>query len=714
MGIFIDTCVLPRSQLETGRLYRDRFGPALGFELLMMFDLPDFEQNLKMNLDLFSNGPLLFHEPVWGVEHSAPKGSAAYEEGMYHIRLTRKYAAALQPPAMVYHLNNCVVRPGEKDRMLRTSLENLEEIRDMFPAVKILVENTGSEADHTALLSQAEFTDLCRSRDLSVLIDVGHANINGWDLPKLIRDLKEHICGFHLHNNDGVHDFHHRLRDGTLDFASLIPLMDQELPDVPRVVEYISPSLHGEPLVEDIGYLRRLSASDPLYLSSSLAASRQQQSGLSGIHPDHIFLSIDEAVCFTAMNGDLVYANPAAEKLFGIRLGEQPKIWDAIPFVEQNDALIQLFIDGVMKKQRSFHSLVDYVNNDGERFNLHVSLTCEQAETGMFLIIISNLTPLFRVHSAFARYTSPDIADYVLLTPEGEKQGGQSRDVSILMSDLRGFTAMSTRLPSSDLIVVLNHYFECMSAVIEKYHGTVIEFLGDGLFVVFGAPKELPDHAAAAASCAIEMQNAMTDVNRWNREHGYPDLEMGIGVHSGPAVVGNIGSERKMKYGCMGATVNLAGRLESITVGGQVFISESTREKIALPVTVAHEQSIMPKGSSQELKVYEITSVGEDCVLSGAESAAEWTALASPPVVSYYLLDGKIVDTDRHEGQLTRVSANEKYGILMTGTPLEQWQNLMINIGPEVVVYAKVMDCRPEGNRICFTSRPDGFSFLNP
>ena len=98
----------------------------------------------------------------------------------------------------------------------------------------------------------------------------------------------------------------------------------------------------------------------------------------------------------------------------------------------------------------------------------------------------------------------------------------------------------------------------------------------------------------------------------------------------------------------------------------------------------------------------------------GAESAAEWTALASPPVVSYYLLDGKIVDTDRHEGQLTQVSANEKYGILMTGTPLEQWQNLMINIGPEVVVYAKVMDCRPEGNRICFTSRPDGFSFLNP
>ena len=77
MGIFIDTCVLPRSVLETGRLYRDRFGPALGFELLMMFDLPDFEDSLRNNLDLFTGVPLMFHEPVWGVEHSAPKGSAA-------------------------------------------------------------------------------------------------------------------------------------------------------------------------------------------------------------------------------------------------------------------------------------------------------------------------------------------------------------------------------------------------------------------------------------------------------------------------------------------------------------------------------------------------------------------------------------------------------------------------------------------------------------
>ena len=708
MKIYIDTCVLPRSLLETGRLYRDRFGTSLGFELLMMFDLPDFEPSLKRNLDLFSGAPLLFHQPVWEVEPSAPKDSAAWEKSLYHLRLTQKYAGILHPEAMVCHLSNCIVPPGEKDRMLSTSLENLNEIRDMFPGVDILVENTGIAADGTLLLTQEEYTALCRSHGFHALIDVGHANANGWDLPKLIRDLKGQISGFHLHNNDGVHDLHHRLRDGTLDFETLIPLISREVPDARCVIEYVSPSAHGDPLLEDIAYLGRLFGVQmpPAGYDPALRSRFQDRM-------KYIFRNMEEAVCATGPNGELLYANPAARKLFGISPREGVKIWDAIPFVEGNDALVQLFIDGITKTQKTSRTLVDYVNNDGALFHLHVSLTCEAQDSGIFLLIISDLTHLVRVHSAFERYTSPDIADFVLTSPEGEKQGGQLREVSILMSDLRGFTAMSTRLSSSDLIVQLNHYFECMSAVIERYHGTVIEFLGDGLFVVFGAPRPDPGHALAAASCAIEMQNAMVAVNEWNRQNGYPDLEMGIGVHSGSAVVGNIGSDRKMKYGCMGATVNLAGRLESLTVGGQVYISESTRNMIPLPVTVIDEQSVMPKGASREMRIFGIAAVGEDCVLSNADNSIEWRPLSPPAEIGYYILDGKIVDTARHNGRLTRISANEKYAFLVTPDPIEQWQNLMCETGSQVV-YAKVVACDPEGSQLCFTSKPEGFSFLNP
>ena len=96
---------------------------------------------------------------------------------------------------------------------------------------------------------------------------------------------------------------------------------------------------------------------------------------------------------------------------------------------------------------------------------------------------------------------------------------------------------------------MLNRYFEAMVACIQKYHGTVIEFLGDGIFTVFGAPKDLEDHASCAVNCAVEMQKAMPAVNEWNKANGYPELQMGIGINTGDVVVGNIGSEKKMKYG---------------------------------------------------------------------------------------------------------------------------------------------------------------------
>ena len=259
MTFLIDTCVLPRCHLEAGRVYRDFFGPSLGFELLMMFDLPEFEENLRQNLDLLSGGPLQFHEPVFGVEHSEPKGSPGWEESMYHIRLTRKYAEILHPSSMVYHFNNCPIRPWEKDQRLRTSLENLEEMQDLFPDVTILVENTGLASEGTMLLDQAEFTGLCRDRRLPVLVDVGHACANRWDLPKLLEDLRGQVGGFHLHNNDGVHDLHGRLREGLLNFLKLIPLLDREAPDVPRVIEYTRPSLHGDPLLLDLQFLMQLS-----------------------------------------------------------------------------------------------------------------------------------------------------------------------------------------------------------------------------------------------------------------------------------------------------------------------------------------------------------------------------------------------------------------------------------------------------------------------
>ena len=262
MELLIDTCVLPRCRLEEAQIYKDRFGSDVGFELLPMFDLAAFERNLEKNLPLFTGECLFFHEPVWGVEHSAPKGSRAYEKGMYHILLTKKYAEILHPTDMVYHLNNCRVPYDKKEEMLRVSLENLGEMRSLFPGTRFLVENTGTDIERTKLLNQKEFTKLCRERSLDVLIDVGHANANSWDLFRVITDLKDNIRGYHFHNNDGMNDLHDRIYDGTIDFDELLPFIAETTPDAVWVIEYTRPEYHGAPLMEDIAALLRYKKPD--------------------------------------------------------------------------------------------------------------------------------------------------------------------------------------------------------------------------------------------------------------------------------------------------------------------------------------------------------------------------------------------------------------------------------------------------------------------
>ena len=414
----------------------------------------------------------------------------------------------------------------------------------------------------------------------------------------------------------------------------------------------------------------------------------------------YIFENTDDAVCVVSSSGVLVEANPSAEKLFGITADNSIKIWDAIPYVAGNDDLIQLFIDAVTQKLTSQEAIVDYVSNDGKVFNLHVRPTFYKGDVSLYLIVITDLTKLIRVESAFARYTSPDIADYVLTTSEGQKRGGLTQNVSIIMSDLRGFTALATTMSAQRLIELLNHYFEKMVTVIEKYHGTVIEFLGDGIFIVFGAPKELPDHADLAVRCAVEMQNAMASVNEWNRKNGYPELEMGIGVNSGDVVVGNIGSDKKMKYGCMGSPVNTTGRLEALTIGGQVLISENTKVLLSEEITYSSAGAFLPKGSADELGYYELTGIGSLSLDLGREEIT-WTD--TDQECSFFMLMEKTVTEDEYKGKILKISSDKRFAVMSSDIVIKDRSNILI-IKDGERKYAKVTGRDEGGYLICFTS----------
>jgi adenylate cyclase len=299
------------------------------------------------------------------------------------------------------------------------------------------------------------------------------------------------------------------------------------------------------------------------------------------------------------------------------------------------------------------------------------------------------------VRRAFGRYVSEEVATEILQSPEGLELGGEEREVTMLMSDLRGFTALAARLPPREVISVLNLYLEAMLDVIGRHRGTVDQIIGDGILVIFGAPVPCTDHAARAVACALEMQLAMPGVNQRLIEQGAAELEMGIGIHTGSVIVGNIGSERRTKYTAVGANVNLAGRIESFSTGGQVLISDAVRERVQAPLRIDAQFQVEPKGAAEQVRLHEVGGIGEPYQLSLPERLRTLFPLKVPLPVGFTVLEEKIVGRTVFEGRL--VAASEFESCLDSAQPLAPLSNLKIDVEaapgghPRGEVYAKVI-----------------------
>ncbi|NJO14632.1 MAG: response regulator [Thioploca sp.] len=200
------------------------------------------------------------------------------------------------------------------------------------------------------------------------------------------------------------------------------------------------------------------------------------------------------------------------------------------------------------------------------------------------------------IRQTFGRYLSDDVVDTILESPAGTALGGEKRYVTIMMTDLRGFTSTCEQLPAEDVVTILNIYLETMTEIILKYQGTINEFIGDAIVVVFGAPILRDDDAQRAVACALEMQIAMAKVNKQCQVRGYPLVEQGIGINTGEVIVGNIGSKKRTKYDVIGHNVNLTSRIESYTVGGQIFISQNTITACGPILRITNQMEVMPKG----------------------------------------------------------------------------------------------------------------------
>jgi adenylate cyclase len=317
------------------------------------------------------------------------------------------------------------------------------------------------------------------------------------------------------------------------------------------------------------------------------------------------------------------------------------------------------------------------------------------------------------IRKTFGRYLTDDVVSTLLENPEGAKLGGERRTITIFTSDLRGFTATAERLPPEEVVKILNIYLGYMADIITEYKGTIDEFMGDGILVLFGAPTAREDDAERAVACAIAMQLAMIPVNEEMKKLGLSPLKMGIGINTGEVVVGNIGSTKRTKYGVVGSQVNLTYRIESYTTEGQILISQSTLEAAGKNLKIDGEKQVQPKGVKEPITIYDIGGIGEPYNLFLTKEEEVFFPIAEKIPLQYAILDGKHVSDTLLKGYLVEIST--KGGKVITENPLAALTNIKLNfLSPENSdnfsedIYAKVLEKQSDNGSfyIYFTAMP--------
>ncbi len=442
-----------------------------------------------------------------------------------------------------------------------------------------------------------------------------------------------------------------------------------------------------------------------------------------------------EGVLLIRMGGIIERANEAALKIFEKTrpqlVGKNfSMVFLADDGAEANDELIQCVLDTIYARGRTEKNYTTYHVGGREKQLRIVSSTLPVDDELMVILVISDVTELMdmrdtvkamkkisRLNSqlekrnqvlqtTFGRYLSDEIVEEIMRRPDGWQLGGHKTNLTVMMTDLRGFTALCERMEPTDVIDMVNNYFSEMYEEINRYGGTIIEFLGDGMLVIFGALGSSGNHAEQAVAAAVAMERRMDRVNQWNETHRFPHLTMGIGINTGDMILGNIGSEHRIKFGVLGAAVNLAGRMESYASQGQVIISPGTRAAVESPLEVYDRIEIQTKGISGTMEILDICSIGEPYNESFDRSRSlKLEPLPRPAEIVYQVLDGKHLEIRKHRAVLTEISGD---GAVMQGENLpERFVNIVADLGAGL--YAKIVGREENRARLVFTSRPEEF-----
>ena len=206
----------------------------------------------------------------------------------------------------------------------------------------------------------------------------------------------------------------------------------------------------------------------------------------------------------------------------------------------------------------------------------------------------------------YSRFMPEYVVKQLLENPNSFRLGGANQTITVLFADIRGFTSLSENENPEKVVGLLNQYFSAMTEIIFEHGGTLDKYIGDGLMALFGAPTATPQDAQNAVKAAVAMQKRLLTLNQELDELGYSQIAVGIGLHTGEATIGYIGSEQRSEYTAIGDTVNLASRLESNAVGGQILISEATAKAAGDIFPMTKREPLVVKNRLQPVELFEV------------------------------------------------------------------------------------------------------------
>ena len=324
---------------------------------------------------------------------------------------------------------------------------------------------------------------------------------------------------------------------------------------------------------------------------------------------DNIMSSITTGIIMINILGEIEFVNESAKKIF---LLEEDELINNHYFMafQKNPQLVEL-----LEKSETINEIIfeDNFNVNDSKDVLHgINLTLspvynEENERSGVVFSFEDLSSINKIKSTFKKYVSENIVDELLQNDSLLELGGAQNDVCVLFSDIRGFTALSETMKPSEVVYLLNTYFEAMIDVVFAHNGTLDKIIGDELMVLYGVPIKNENDSQNAVNTAIDMFKALEKFNKEIEKENLPKLRIGIGINYGKVVSGNIGSEKQMNYTVIGDAVNLGARLCSHAKSGQIVISESVYNLLEKRKGFVKQKAIRVKGKSDEIKnwIYE-------------------------------------------------------------------------------------------------------------